>query len=316
MQLRRSALGPHFAFLAALLSVSCDGRAANGGTAGTGAGGRPALVATSAQGGAAGSKQPGASAAPADEAAMFAAGGYVNREGRWQGSCDKGDPDGWFDATLSFIRDLDGDGLPEAIVTEESSYCYGNTGYAFRMLRKTAAGWTPIAGETGMPVLYKRAGIALPDIEIGGPGANCFRFLRWNGTRYVEGGTSLEGKICKLDPAFAKSAPAPASPPAGALPVKDGLWADNGKGGCARMATNDPAFIVTQNIMTMVQDTQKLKPVKPLGNGRYQTGRAADFDLQVIRVLSPTSMVIESGSADNRGFTWCSPQTRWKGWEE
>ena len=315
MQLRSSGLGPHFAFLVALLSVSCDGQAADGAAAAAGAGGRPAIIANSAPRRPV-LKQADASAAPGDETAMFAAGGYVKRQGRWQGTCEKGDPDGWFDATLSFIRDLDGDGLPEAIVTEESGYCYGNTGYAFRMLRKTPAGWVPIAGETGMPALYKRAGIALPDIEIGGPGANCFRFLRWNGARYVEGGTSLEGQICKLDPAFAKSAPAPALAPTGALPVKDGLWADSGNGGCARMAANDPAFIIAENTMMMVQDMQNLKPVKPLGNGRYQTGRAADFDLQVIRVLSPTSMVIESGSATNRGFTWCSPQTRWKGWEE
>ena len=110
----------------------------------------------------------------------------------------------------------------------------------------------------------------------------------------------------------------------GRLPIKDGLWADTSKGGCKRLGERagqeDPAFIIDQTSadeqMFFSQEAAELKPVKELGNDRYLAGRlppSSSMGQQVIRVLSPTSIVIERGSAPGT-YVWCSPATRWQPW--
>jgi hypothetical protein len=130
------------------------------------------------------------------------AAGYIRRGKGWL-TCE-----GMAPGDIEEIRDLDGDGRPEAIVTSSGTACYGMTGAAFQIATLDSPGtagtvagtWRLLVQATGIPMFYPRPGIAWPDIEIGGPGVRCFPFLRWNGQAYVGAGTSLQGKICTRDP--------------------------------------------------------------------------------------------------------------------
>ena len=132
-----------------------------------------------------------------------------------------------------------------------------------------------------------------------------------------------EGCLLRKTPTPVGKKPAAAAKP-GRLPIKDGLWADTSKGGCKRLGERagqeDPAFIIDQTSadeqMFFSQEAAELKPVKELGNDRYLAGRlppSSSMGQQVIRVLSPTSIVIERGSAPGT-YVWCSPATRWQPW--
>ena len=96
------------------------------------------------------------------------------------------------------MRDLNGDGLPEAVITEGGTYCYGNTGTGFRIVSKQkAGGWRLITAETGIPTFLATKGVGgWPDIEIGGPGF-CFPVHRWNGKAYAPARFQYEGKPCR-----------------------------------------------------------------------------------------------------------------------
>lgn len=134
---------------------------------------------------------------PAERSAIMRAAGYTLRGKSWL-TCD-----GLAPGEIEELRDLNGDSKPEAIVKSGGTACYGNTGAAFQIVTSGAAGWRLMVEETGIPSFHPRPGLAWPDVEIGGPGISCFRFLRWNGQAYVSAGTSLEGRICTLSPAFA-----------------------------------------------------------------------------------------------------------------
>lgn len=134
---------------------------------------------------------------PADRSAIMRAAGYTLRGKSWL-TCE-----GMATGEIEELRDLNGDSKPEAIVKSGGTACYGNTGAAFQIVTSGSAGWRLMVEETGIPSFHPRAGLAWPDIEIGGPGISCFRFLRWNGQAYVSAGTSLDGQICTLSPAFA-----------------------------------------------------------------------------------------------------------------
>lgn len=57
------------------------------------------------------------------------------RKGRWESGCYDdgvdGGPGTYEPGRIEERRDLNGDGKPEAIITEGGTYCYGNTGAAF-----------------------------------------------------------------------------------------------------------------------------------------------------------------------------------------
>lgn len=81
-------------------------------------------------------------------------------------------------------RDLNGDGAPEMVLTDGSG-CYGQAGEMFAVLRKTAAGWSPVLSAQGiMDVLPTRHG-GWNDIRIGGPGFGRMPVARWAGTKYA-----------------------------------------------------------------------------------------------------------------------------------
>ncbi|BAV66212.1 hypothetical protein [Sphingobium cloacae] len=138
-----------------------------------------------------------ASPGQAYDAAIFRAAGFTQKGGIWTSGCDKsGDPPS--PAVVEERRDLNGDGRPEAIVSESSLFCYGNTGQAFWLLSQQADGqWKLMAQDVGIPDILKTKGVAgWPDIAVGGPGF-CFPVLRWDGGRYRFHRREYEGKPCR-----------------------------------------------------------------------------------------------------------------------
>lgn len=134
--------------------------------------------------------------APADEAAAFKAAGFTLQGKQWR-ACD--DPTAsYVPGAVQEVRDLNGDGRPEAVLTEGGSYCYGNTGYGYSVVSKQANGaWKLITKGTGIPDFLPTKGVGgWPDIEIGGPGF-CFPVQRWNGRNYVLHRQQYEGKPCR-----------------------------------------------------------------------------------------------------------------------
>jgi hypothetical protein len=134
----------------------------------------------------------------ADERAIFTAAGFAQRDGVWHSDCDDPGTPSYEPGTIQTVEDLDGDGRPEAVVTEGGSYCYGDTGTGFWLLSRQAdGGWKLLFQSQGMAEFLKTRGSAnMPDISIGGPGF-CFPVVRWNGKSYENQRFEYEGKSCK-----------------------------------------------------------------------------------------------------------------------
>lgn len=135
----------------------------------------------------------------ARDAAIFRAAGLKQTKRGWESGCD--DPSAgaaYGPGSIEEMKDLNGDGRPEAVVTEGGSYCYGNTGTAFWLVSQQANGsWKLIYNETGIAEFLKTKGVGgWPDISIGGPGF-CFPVMRWNGAAYKFNRNAYEGKPCK-----------------------------------------------------------------------------------------------------------------------
>ncbi len=140
--------------------------------------------------------------AAAEQAAIFKAAGFTRKGAKWHSEC--GLEDNAPSATPGAIedyRDINGDGRPDALVTEGGSFCYGNSGTGYWLLSKQASGaWKLMDSNTGILDLQKTKGVGgWPDIQVGGPGF-CFPVLRWNGTAYKLNRHQYEGRPCK--PAF------------------------------------------------------------------------------------------------------------------
>ena len=134
---------------------------------------------------------------PADQAAAFKAAGFKKHGTRWE-AC--GDPDSasYTPGTIETVRDLNGDGLPEAVITEGSIACFGGTETGYTLVSKQAdQSWKQITGGPGIATFLATRGVdGWPDIEIGGPGF-CFPVERWNGKAYVLHRHQYEGKACR-----------------------------------------------------------------------------------------------------------------------
>ena len=125
-------------------------------------------------------------ALPADIDAAYTAAGLVQKNGQWTGCPD--DDYGKASVADGDYRDLNGDGKPDLVITDEGTYCYGDTGQGFIvMTRDAGGGWSKLYNSPGIPTFLptkvKTPG-GWPDVEIGGPGF-CFPVLRWNGKDYV-----------------------------------------------------------------------------------------------------------------------------------
>jgi hypothetical protein len=133
---------------------------------------------------------------PAEETAAFKAAGFSLKGKRWQ-ACDDPTPT-YTPGAIEDVRDLNGDGYPEAIITEGGTFCYGNTGVGYRLVSKQADGrWRLMTQGVGIVNVLPDRGVGgWPDLEIGGPGF-CFPVQRWNGREYVVQRQQYEGKPCR-----------------------------------------------------------------------------------------------------------------------
>lgn len=133
-----------------------------------------------------------------DIPAIFKAAGFTKTGAQWRSDC--GDPGtaSYSPGSIDDYRDINGDGRPDAVVTEGGSYCYGNTGTAFWLISKQTNGtWKLMTAQIGMPEFLKTKGASgWPDISVGGPGF-CFPVLRWNGKAYVKHCRAYMGKPCR-----------------------------------------------------------------------------------------------------------------------
>lgn len=136
----------------------------------------------------------------ADRAAVFKAAGATLKKGKWlicAPPADSGAPEP-AGATIETVRDLNGDGRPEAVVTDSGTFCYGGDEVGFQLLSKQADGrWRVITGDNGTPEFLKSQGVGgWPDISVGGQGF-CFPVQRWNGKSYAQNRFEYQGKRCK-----------------------------------------------------------------------------------------------------------------------
>lgn len=123
---------------------------------------------------------------PEEQLAAFAAAGFTrDPDGRYVRRCREETP------TLSYTpgnleeRDLNGDGQPEALITEGSLFCYGAPHVYFAIVAKVAGTWQVLLDGVGDPLVLPTAHQGWPDIEIGGPGPGPFPRFRWTGSEYA-----------------------------------------------------------------------------------------------------------------------------------
>ena len=133
---------------------------------------------------------------PADQSAAFSAAGFKRVRGQWK-ACDDPAPS-YTAGAVQETADLNGDGRPEAILTEGSSNCYGSTEAGYFLVSKQANGtWKLIDSGPGVITALATRGVGgWPDLEIGGPGF-CFPVERWNGNAYMVQRHQYEGKACR-----------------------------------------------------------------------------------------------------------------------
>lgn len=137
-----------------------------------------------------------AAAIPATEQpALYRAAQATRRAGKWVLCAEQPQPEG---LAVDHYGDLNGDGRPEALLSEGGSFCYGATGIGYALLSKQAdGGWRLMSNGAGMVGLLKTKGIGgYPDLSIGGPGF-CFPVHRWNGRAYALHRHEYEGRPCR-----------------------------------------------------------------------------------------------------------------------
>lgn len=133
----------------------------------------------------------------AKETAAFESAGFSRRGAEWRSACDDPGTASYTPGKIDNVIDLNGDGLPEAVITEGGTYCYGNTGQGYWLVSEQSNGsWKLVTNGTGIPDFLSVRGAAnWPDISVGGPGF-CFPVERWNGASYTLNRWEYEGKPC------------------------------------------------------------------------------------------------------------------------
>jgi hypothetical protein len=137
---------------------------------------------------------PAATLSDRDQAAAFAAAGATRVQSMWTMCAENPNTTG---ARVESVSDVNGDGLPDAVIAEDGSFCYGFTGTGFALVSKQASGqWRLMTHSAGIPeFLSTRGADGWPDLQIGGPGF-CFPVQRWDGKEYVLNRFEYEGKAC------------------------------------------------------------------------------------------------------------------------
>lgn len=122
----------------------------------------------------------------AERAAVFKAAGFKQQGDAWR-RCEEETPMASSVPGAIALLDLNGDGKPEAVVTESSLFCYGNVEGLVVLLTKEADGrWRKILDETGVHLVQDSKHGGWSDIEVGGPGLQAQPVYHWNGTTYVK----------------------------------------------------------------------------------------------------------------------------------
>jgi len=121
---------------------------------------------------------------PAETAAIYRAAGFTVSGDKVSG-CDAAEPEWPRSSFFVEAVDLDGDGKPEAIVSEGNTACYGRDEMGFTILAKGSDGaWHKLATGTGGTLVLKTKTQGWLDIEYGGPGMDRKPVLHWNGKAY------------------------------------------------------------------------------------------------------------------------------------
>jgi hypothetical protein len=139
----------------------------------------------------------GTTLAPADQAAAFTAAGFTRADGQWR-ACDDPGTASYVAGAIEQVADLNGDGRPEAIISEHSGYCYGMQGSGYMLVsQQPDRTWKLVTSGSGILIpLDTRSAEGWRDLQIGGPGF-CFAVERWNGSEYRLQRWEYEGKACK-----------------------------------------------------------------------------------------------------------------------
>lgn len=132
-----------------------------------------------------------------DDAAAFKAAGFKLTGGSWQACGDPG-TESYVSGQIEQVADLNGDGAPEAVITESSAACFGAAGMGYYLVSSDKAGkWRLVDSGEGIATFLATKGVGgWPDLEVGGPGF-CFPVLRWDGKAYQPNRREYEGKPCK-----------------------------------------------------------------------------------------------------------------------
>ncbi|HXJ32989.1 MAG TPA: hypothetical protein VMS22_03040 [Candidatus Eisenbacteria bacterium] len=127
---------------------------------------------------------PPAALTPQDRVAVFKAARFKARGNQYV-RCEEDPPTASYVPGKIEVVDLNGDGRPEAWVTESSTFCYGNTEQFFVLVTKDESGaWRALLEEAGVPTALATKRQGWPDIEVGGPGFGKFPVRHWNGKTY------------------------------------------------------------------------------------------------------------------------------------
>jgi hypothetical protein len=120
----------------------------------------------------------------ADQAAIFKAAGFKLQSGKYTRCAEDPSASHQF-ATIEAV-DLNGDGAPEAIVREASTFCYGATEQATVVAAKDKTGaWKILLDEVGADLVEKTKTNGWLDITIGGPGMGPQPLYKYNGAKYA-----------------------------------------------------------------------------------------------------------------------------------
>ena len=141
---------------------------------------------------------PSAELSPSDRDAAFRAAGFVRQNAQWRKCVDDPGTASYLPGSIEQSGDFNGDGQPDAVIVESSSFCHGQEGSGFSVVSKQADGaWKLMTESSGMATFLRTKGTAgWPDLEIGGPGF-CFPVARWDGKEYKFNRWEYEGKRCQ-----------------------------------------------------------------------------------------------------------------------
>lgn len=231
--------------------------------------------------------------------------GFVKGDQAWA------DPEcGESHVELDQLKDLNGDGRLEAIIRADGDQCYGFNQRQATIYEKVSGKWREVVSyqaEFMADSWYKRSGIAWPDIEYfpgmsgeqrpdGSVGpAGCVPFLRWNGKEYVNGGTSRDGRICRLDETFAIETKAVVGP---FPPLPTGFYAVSDTCAGAAKPGGQYLYFDPKN-WNEIDGQSRIKAIRPMGGSRWSIEMDGGPGL-TIEVTGPSSFT-EYG----RTLTYC-----------